>query len=161
MKIKNKTLEQLAHQNYPFAYALLPDELMATQLLIDSITKMAVIWRDLNEEIPPEEAIELDLQKNAYELSLIRSEHFKDSRQLDSFAHSEEDSAFYILGIKERACLFLRDHLKKSFQEISYILSLGYEEVLALCHRSRAEFVDLIENTESLEDSSMGGASAH
>ena len=159
MKIKNKTLEQLAHQNYPFAYALLPDELMATQLLIDSITKMAVIWRDLKEELPPMEVIELNLLKNAFELSLVRSEHFKDSRQLDSFNHTQENSAFYILGIRERAAIFLRDHLKVNFRNIAYILDINYEEALALCQRARAEFIDLIEHSDA--QASMGGASAH
>lgn len=148
MKITQSNLEKLSLKYYSFAYALLPDELMATQLLIDSITKMAIVYKDSDEEVIMDELFELDFIKNIFAVSVIRTEHFKKSNQLESFNHQGQDSAFFLMGLKERACLFLRDKLHFSFTDTAYAIGISYEEVLAIIHRSRAEFMDLIDHSE-------------
>lgn len=157
MKVTNKILENLAIKYHCFAYALLPDELMATQLLIDSITKMTVIYRDDKDSIPEQELFELEFLKNIFQLSVIRLEHFRASRQLESYNHGGEDSSFFLIGLKERACLFLKDKLNFSFRDTAYILGLNYEEALAAVHRSRAEYLELLNYRES----TVGAIRAH
>jgi hypothetical protein len=144
-------LELIAHRNYPFAYALFPDELMATQLLIDSLTKMALVFREDNERDfqMNEEDFELTFLKMAYELSIIRADHFRESRQLEDYNHNREDSSFYSLDISVRACLFIKDKMKLSFHDLAYIMGLPYQEGLSLVHRSRTEFLELLEYGKS------------
>ncbi|MAF77587.1 MAG: hypothetical protein CME63_03320 [Halobacteriovoraceae bacterium] len=160
MKITSKTFENLSYKYYSFAFGLLPDELMATQLLIDSVTKISVMNRDqLKEEdisvaLDPRK-LELDFLKGAFELSKIRFEHFKDSRQLNNFDHSEKNSSFFLLGIEERAALYLKDKYGFSFKDTAYILGTSYEETLALIHRVRAEFLDL--NDHSTQQGGIHG----
>lgn len=144
----------MALKHYSFAYSLLPDELMATQLLIDTVTKIVVELRDEYElniegtevEISSKE-LELKFLRNLYSLSTIRFEHFKNSAQLSHFDHSDKKakkkSGLFFLDIKERAALVLKDKLGLSYKDVAYTLSLSYEETLALIHRIRPEFLDL------------------
>ncbi len=118
---------------------------------------MAVMNKDSDEEALMDELFELDFIKNIYAVSVIRAEHFKESTQLESFGHDSQDSAFFLMGLQERACLFLRDKLNLSFSDLAFALNIDYEEVLAIIHRSRAEFVDLIDHGES----QTGGPYAH
>ena len=150
MKISNSKLEQLALKYYPFAYSLLPDELMASQLISDSVTKMAIAYtyavRDKsdNKLTSMDEIFEFDFLKNIFELSVIRTDHFRSSSQLKSFNPHCSDFSFYLMSLEERACLFLRDKLNIGFRDISYIMGLSFEEALALTHRSRGEFIEIV-----------------
>jgi len=146
VKITKLNLEQLALKYYPFAYALLPDELMATQLIIDSITKMVVVYKDKDygSSITIDEIFEFDFLKNIFELSVVRSDHFKQSGQLKPLNPHDRDFSFYLMSLEERACLFLRDKLNLGFCDISYIIGKNYEESLAFTHRARGEFIEII-----------------
>lgn len=124
---------------------------MATQLIIDSITKMAIVYKDKDQEekLSMNKYFEYDFLHSVYELSVIRSDHFKESSQLKSFNPHGRDSSFFLMALQERACLFLRDKMNLSFNDISYIIGVSYEESLAITHRSRGQFIDLIEHSNS------------
>lgn len=123
-----EALEALNHKYFGLAHALLPDELMATQLLIDASSRMLVSLKD---SLPEEDEFELLYVTHLIELARIRQKHF---------AYKKSD-AFFKLSFDERAVLFLRDkkHFTPSF--IAEALGCREENVLGLTHKARASLL--------------------
>lgn len=127
-----EALEALNHKYFGLAYILLPEELMATQLLIDGSSRMLVALRvNAQGELPQEEELEVLFVKNLIELARIRQKHF---------AYKKSES-FFKLSFDERVVLYLRDkkHYGPSF--IGQVLSCREEVVLGLSHKARASLL--------------------
>lgn len=126
-----ESLKDLAKKYYPLAHNLIPEELMASQLIID--TSCALLLSK-NEEITFEKevAFEEEFIRKLMGLAKIRQQHF---------AH-REPGLFYRLDIQERVVVFLRDRQNLSPSKISSILQVNLQEVLSLLHKGRTKIVE-------------------
>ncbi|MCF8060332.1 MAG: hypothetical protein K9K67_13605 [Bacteriovoracaceae bacterium] len=123
-------LEALTHKHYGLAFILLPDELMAAQLLIDSISRLILSKEGgLSDD---ESILEKDFVTHLISLARIRQQHF---------AYKSEDP-FFKLSFDERAILYLRDkrHYPASF--VATVLETREERVLASTHQARANLLE-------------------
>ena len=124
-----EAMEALNHKYFGLAFVLLPEELMATQLLIDASSRLIVSLKD---KLPEGDEFEEHYVLHLIELARIRQKHF---------AYKKSD-AFFKLSFDERAVLFLRDkkHLHPSF--IAAVLGCREENVLGLTHKARASLLN-------------------
>lgn len=136
-----EALDALTHKHYGLAFLLLPDDLMAAQLLIDAVARMmalapADLWnfkegriQDTKEiSTQDSESMESDFLYHLVELARIRQQHFA----------SKRSEVIYKLSLDERVVLFLRDkrHYEVSF--VARVLNTREENILALTHKARA-----------------------
>lgn len=138
-----EALEALTHKHFALAYLLLPDELMATQLLIDGVTRMMALapndlWGfkghskvDLEIQSNELNEVEADFVYHLIELGRIRQQHFASKRV----------EAIFKLSIDERVVLFLRDKRKYDIAFVAKVLNAREESILALTHKARAELL--------------------
>ncbi len=121
-----EALEGLALKNYPLAFALFPDELMATQLLIDTVSKYVRVIQSA--EDLHDERREIRFLRNLMGLAQLRGSHFQQGKK---------EEAFYSLDIKKRAILFLREKRGFSLLQISEILETSTDDTYRLLNRAR------------------------
>lgn len=112
---------------------------MATQLLIDAVTRMmALAPNDLwgfqdNAEVEShhQSDIEVDFVYHLIELGRIRQQHFA----------SNKVEAIFKLSLDERVVLFLRDKRKYDVAFVAKVLNAREESILAMTHKARAELL--------------------
>lgn len=123
-------LKELAIKYYPLAFTLLPEDLMATQLIIDGFSGLLLSEEGLL--IEDEEVLETEFVKRMVELARIRHQHFS----------HKSTSSFYSLPLDERAVVFMRDRMDLKPTKIATYLNCHHERVLALLHQARTEVVE-------------------
>jgi len=108
---------------YAFAYSLVPDELQAQQIVLDSVT---IILKDLNSSSNQLSSTGLlnHLYSILYKVSSKRHEQLK-----GGFFHNSEVPPFFKQETFERALLFLNHKLFKNEQEISLILDIKRKDI--------------------------------
>jgi len=120
----------MGQKYYSFAYILLPDELMATQLIIDSATKLCL-------EIEADKEGSADLEslyiKAIFDLALLRQEHFVVT----------ESASFYRLSLEQRAVVYLRDQREWSIEEIASTLGLEWDRLYCSLNLGRSKLMDM------------------
>jgi hypothetical protein len=124
-----KAMEALTHKHYGLAFILLPDELMATQLLIDSISRLVLTMENGFDE--DESCLEVDFVTHLISLARIRQKHF---------AYKKEDP-FFKLSFDERVILYLRDKRQYPVSFVASVLEGREERILAASHQARANLL--------------------
>lgn len=126
-------LQPMLDQFYQLAFALLPDELEAEQLVIDSISGFIVKERKWLMKLEDEEDVVLRRQffqkivLHLYGLGQKRVVHFK----------FEKTRAFHQLPVKTRAILTLRYQMNYSPVQIEDLLGIARWEVVEGIHNGR------------------------
>lgn len=145
-----KFIQSLSTDLYSFAYILIPDDLQATQLMIDSVAALMIQKKSLVDQwskapadqlLENTEEIKLHLYKSIYDLSKKRY------HQLRAGLKSVEDgSGFFSLDFDDKAILFLQERSEFSSERIEFISSKSKTEVLAHLYSAR---INLIEGMSS------------
>lgn len=124
----NQEMEDLACRFYPLAFCLCPDDLMATQLIIDSIARWGLSQSSLESW---DEDLEVEYVFHLYELARLRSKHF-------AFKKTE---SFFKLSLQERFLLYLRDKLSWDYSTMARACGERPETTIAQIHQARSAMV--------------------
>lgn len=144
-KVKN-FLERVNLDLFKFSYALIPDDLQAQQIVIDSVYVLTSENRDLVEsmldieeekKVSNEKKILVELYKYAYKIGLKRVAQLGRSEIKDF----NSDNYFYKLPVQKRAVLFLRHRTRMSKDDISFIISSNPKNVYSLLMSARREIL--------------------
>ncbi len=136
-----KFIQNLSPELYSFAYILIPDDLQATQLMIDAVSSFMVqkkshIDRFMQIQEKDEaiffEEIKINLFKSMFEISKKRINQLK-----LSLSHPEEDHSFFKLEFDDKAALFLKERGQFDLEAIESILGQTRAEVLAHLYSAR------------------------
>lgn len=139
--IQNQSLDL-----YSMAYVLMPDDLQASQLMVDSvqtflIQKLALIekWAadDSLSETEIKENCKIHLLKSIYTISKKRYNQLK-----MSFKDVEDSSGFFSLDLDEKAALYLKEQAGFDLEKIEFIMAKSRSEVLAYLYSARLKMVD-------------------
>jgi hypothetical protein len=121
-----KFIQNLSTDLYSFAFILIPDDLQATQLMIDSVSAFVIKnkslverWKgaDIEEVGAHSQDIKIHLYKAMYDLSKKRY-----SQVRLSFKDVEDQSGFFSLDFDDKAVLFLQERSEFSLELIEFIL---------------------------------------
>lgn len=112
---------------YSFAYALIPDQLQAKQLVIDALC--AGVTETSLENYLQDRLLYL---KNLYKLSKRRFPQVQDS--------IEKTKGFWELSLNERAVLFLKYKYELDSESIGVVLSLDHSQVVSAMHQGKKDF---------------------
>jgi len=134
---------------YSFAFVLIPDDLQATQLVVDSISQYLIVNREnLAKNKNNQEKLEECILQNIFELALKRFSQIKLSLNFTT-DHREN---FYRLETEERAALFLREVKKMNYEEIMWILNKTTGELKAILASARYKIFEIPESRELIVD---------
>lgn len=140
-----KFIQNLSTDLYSFAYILIPDDLQATQLMIDSVSAFMIKnkflidkWKVADEADSLEHSTDIrtHLYKSLYDLSKKRYNQLR-----LSFKDLEDKSGFYSLEFDDKAVLFLQERTDFSLELIEFLLSKTRGEVLAHLYSARMTMV--------------------
>lgn len=144
---------------YSFAFALVPDELQAEQMVIDSYAVFVVREKkfitdfkfsgEKKEVSTLKKYIMSHMICELYQMGLKRSSQL---RILGKKDHGQYDS-FYHLKINQRAILFLKESFKYSIEGIQEILGLQKYQVIEALYNGRQSILEI---TETLTESQRG-----
>ncbi len=144
---------------YSFAFVLLPDDLQASQLVVDSITQTLIRFKeeegrglskllsrlqstpfDKNGHTDENfEELELNLLRSLYQLAEKRFYH------LNLIVSYDELSPFFALNeLREKASLYLKYKFKLSSEHIAFVLSLNLREVNYVITYSRIKLLEKV-----------------
>jgi hypothetical protein len=150
-----KFIQNLSPDLYSFAYILIPEDLQASQLMIDTVAAFIIQKKSLIEKwtTTPEDSlysqdIKIHLYKSMYELSKKRYNQLR-----MSFKNIEDSSGFFSLEFDEKAVLYLKERTDFSLEFIEFILAKTKAEVLAFLYSARIKMVsNLPDKRESLQE---------
>lgn len=125
-----ESLKELATKYFPLAYGLLPEELMANQLIIDASCAL-LLSQEEEVTFQKEEAFESEFISKLIKLAKIRQQHF---------AH-RQPGVFFSLTTEERVILFLKDRMDMKTSRIASILKMEHDQVLSLLHSGRSNVI--------------------
>ncbi len=138
-------VQPLTSKLYNFAFSLLPDDLQAEQLVVDSVN--AFLLREADEiierELDKEDKKSVQLLRRQYfkgmlkhmaEIGVRRSHQMNESMRL---SRPEEYATFFSLDPKVRLALKLRYEAQFVVEEIQEILSAPRHEVIEKLHNGR------------------------
>jgi hypothetical protein len=137
-----KFIQSLSPDLYSFAYILIPDDLQATQLMIDSVAAFLIQKKSLldkwtaKEESAFGEDLKVHLYKSMYDLSKKRYNQLR-----MSFKNIEDNSGFFSLDFDEKAALFLKERTDFREELIEFILGKTRSELLAFLYSARIKMV--------------------
>ena len=143
-----KLIKNLSSELYSFAYILIPDDLQATQLMIDSVSAFIIQnklliekWSTTNESemIHNSNNIKHRLYKSMYELSKKRYNQIR-----MSLKSIEDSSGFFSLDFDDKVALFLKEKTDFNLNVLEFILGLSRKEVLAHLYSARLKMVQNI-----------------
>jgi hypothetical protein len=157
-----KNIQKLSPQLYSFAYVLIPDDLQATQLMIDCvqsfiiqkrvlIDKFKVAKNIINNELFEE--TKQHLFKIVFELSRKRYQQLK-----ISFKDVEENSNFFSLEFDEKTVLYLKDKCGFELNQIEFITSSTKAELMSYLYSARIKITSS-GALQSFNDDSLSGDS--
>lgn len=133
MNIKNlkELILKKTDELYSFSFALIPDDLQASQILIDSIAGFVCKFIE-NKPNLNEIELNVKLYKNVFELSKIRYSQLK-----MTFKDIENTEKFFFLDLNSKATIFLNEKTKFSKNEILQILQFSKEEYYSILYLAR------------------------
>lgn len=141
-----KLIQNLSTDLYSFAYILIPDDLQATQLMIDSVSvffiqKKSLVekWKNSphDEDTKISDELKFHLYKAIYDLSRKRYQQLK-----MSFKEVEDNSGFFSLDLDEKASLYLREKSHFNNNIIEFILGKSRSELLAHLYSARLKLAE-------------------
>lgn len=137
---------------YSFAYALVPDELQAEQMVIDAYAVFLVKEKEFIASFKyKEDKKEISILKKyimshmiseLFEMGLKRSGSFK---TLGKKEYGEYES-FYQLKTNQRAILFLKETFKYSVEGIQELLKLEKYQVIETLYNGRQSILEIHES---------------
>jgi len=144
-----KFIQNLSPDLYSFAYILIPDDLQATQLMIDAVGSFMIQNKfKIEKWISKDRLNNLDHQslmddiKNSL-LKLLFEISKKRINQLKlSLSHPEEDHSFFQLEFNDKAVLYLKEKGQLDLNQIELVTSLTRSEVLAHLYSARLQLID-------------------
>lgn len=150
-----KFIQNLSTDLYSFAYILIPDDLQATQLMIDSVSAFMIKnkiliekWKSASESevMGHSSDISIHLYKSLYDLSKKRYNQLR-----LSFKDIEDKSGFYSLEFDDKAALFLQERTDYSLELIEFLLGKTRGEVLAHLYSARMTMVSKLPSRSQRE----------
>lgn len=137
---------------YGFAYALIPDELQAEQLIVDAYSVFLIREEDDIKALEMQSARERAASKKFAQTSLmidIFDLAKKRAPQLASLMRNvREHQSFYSLDILHRGVLSAKENLHLSNPQIAEVFALKSHQVLEALHNARGI---LLSETNSME----------
>lgn len=136
-----KYIQNLSPELYSFAYVLIPDDLQASQLMIDCVQSFLVQKKSLVEKMGQAknkilknhlEDTKLHIMRIIYELARKRYHQLK-----ISLSDVENNANFFSLELHEKAMLYLKEKSQFSLEQIELITLSTRSEVLAHLYSAR------------------------
>ena len=158
-----KYIQNLSPELYSFAYVLIPDDLQASQLMIDCVQAFLIQKKILVEKMGLTknkivlnllEETKLNLIKIVYELSRKRYKQLK-----ISLSDIEESGGFFSLDFDEKAILFLKEKAQIELAQIEYITSMTKSEILSYLYSARIKMTSIMANNLFQNEIESGGIS--
>lgn len=143
MKYLESYLQKLNPELYRFAYALVPDDLQAEQLVIDALNALIIegvvdITAYKEDEQNTAHAIRIGLYRHTYSLARRRFPQLKGSLDIPV-----EMRPFYGLDFDSRGILFLKHHTDLSFDEMEEVINLFKHQIIATVYSAREQLFAL------------------
>lgn len=141
-----KLIQNLSTDLYSFAFILIPDDLQATQLMIDSVSAFIIQKKTLidkwsttseSELVHNSKDIKIHLYRSMYDLAKKRYNQVR-----MSFKSIEDNSGFFALEFDDKAALFLKERTDFPLDVIEFILGQSRSEVLAHLYSARIKMVN-------------------
>ena len=144
MKTKElqRFIQKLSPDLYSFAYVLIPDDLQATQLIIDCVQSFIIqktilidkLLQTKNGEVQNAllDEARLQLQKIIFEIAKKRYQQLK-----VSFQDVESEIGFFSLEFEEKAVLYLKEKIGHDLEIVEMITALSQSEILANLYVAR------------------------
>lgn len=163
MKIEElqKYIQNLSPELYSFAYILIPDDLQASQLMIDGVQSFLIQKKALVTKLTQAKSkiskiyldeIKYHLLKIIFELSKKRYQQLK-----LSFVNVEQNGGFYSLDLEEKAILYLKDKAGFELVQIEYISECSQVEVMSHLYSARIKMTELEPFHQYYNDVENGG----
>jgi len=160
-----KYIQNLSPDLYSFAYVLIPDDLQASQLMIDCVQSYLVQKKPMIERMALSknkivrnilDETKAHLLKTIFDLSKKRYQQLK-----MSFSEVEQNGGFFALELEEKAVLYLKEKASMDLDQIEFITGVTRAELLARLYSARIKITELMPNqqlfTEFQSDRSSGG----
>jgi hypothetical protein len=156
-----KYIQNLSPELYSFAYVLIPDDLQASQLMIDCVQSFLIQKKLLIEKMGKTknkivknllEETKLNLLKIVYELSRKRYKQLK-----MSLTDVEGNGGFLSLDFDEKAMLYLKEKSGFDLDQIEFIASSTRSEVLSYLYSARIKMTVLTSKTQFQNEIVSGG----
>lgn len=156
-----KFIQNLSPDLYSFAYVLIPDDLQASQLMIDCVQSFLIQKKPLVEKMALTknkivrnllEETKFHLLKIVFELSKKRYQQLK-----MSFSDVEQNGGFFSLEFEEKAVLYLKEKAGLELDQIEFITSGTRAEILSHLYSARIKMTELTPNHEYLDHLESGG----
>jgi hypothetical protein len=164
MKTKElqRFIQKLSPDLYSFAYVLIPDDLQATQLIIDCVQSFLIQKTILIDKLLQAKNGEaqnalldearLHLQKIIFEIAKKRYQQLK-----VSFQDVESEIGFFSLEFEEKAVLYLKEKIGHDLEIVEMITALSQSEILANLYVARLKMGQQFPN-QTQESSVTPGA---
>jgi len=157
-----KFIQNLSPDLYSFAYVLIPDDLQASQLMIDCVQSYLVQKRPLIERMA--------LSKNKIVRNLLdetKAHLFKTIFELSkkryqlkmSFSEVEQNGGFFALELEEKAVLYLKEKALMDLDQIEFITGVTRPELLARLYSARIKMTELMPNQQLFTEIQSGRSS--
>ena len=156
-----KYIQNLSPELYSFAYVLIPDDLQASQLMIDCVQSFLIQKKSLVERMGQSKSkilnnildeARLSIIKIIYELSRKRYQQLK-----IGLSDVEGNGGFFSLDFDEKTILYLKEKAGLELDRIEFIASMSKSEVLSHLYSARIKMTSLMSNTLFENDHELGG----
>jgi hypothetical protein len=143
-------IQPLTEKLYRFAYAIMPDDLQAEQLVVDGVNAFLLKEKKsiLNREIDVTNKKDLQILRRTYFKSMLHymsdigSRRAMQLMEQMKLGRPDEFQSYYSLEAKVRIVLQLRFDLQFSVEEIEDILNIPRYEVIEKIHNGRFLMLD-------------------
>ena len=156
-----KYIQNLSPELYSFAYVLIPDDLQASQLMIDCVQSFLIQKKDLVEKMGQSkikiiknllEETKLNIIKIVFELSRKRYQQLK-----ISLSDIEGHGGFFYLDFDEKAILYLKEKAGFDLNTIEFITSTTRVEILSYLYSARIKMTEFMPDNLFLNETENGG----
>ena len=124
LKITTKNLDFF----YQFAFAILPEELQAQQLVIDALGAFKIEYSSNKKSFIDESEVKKNVFSHLYKIGNKRSIQLRDFLTTETLSLNEQQ--FYDHSILQRSILFFHYRLKVEVSEMEQILNCSEHEIL-------------------------------
>lgn len=163
MKIEElqKYIQNLSPEFYSFAYVLIPDDLQASQLMIDCVQSFLIQKKTLIDKMGTSknkilrnllDETKLNLLKIVFDLSRKRYQQLK-----MSLRDVEQGGGFFALEFDEKAVLYLKEKAGLDLDGIEFITSKTRSEVLSHLYAARIKMSEHVSRKLFQDEIASGG----
>jgi hypothetical protein len=155
--VKKKEFETYLHHYHPelfsFAFSLVPDDLQAEQIVIDSVANVLVSEKDFIQELLDQPFLVENSKRNNDELfkKLLHAAYMLGEKRFyqigDSLQTSEKKrsfAAFYRLCVLDKAVLYLNYKLNFKAEDIAIVTGGSKLDVIPMLDAAKFELTQLM-----------------